>query len=83
MVERMLDIPREGNDIWIGRGVWLGSNAVILGPCKIGDHAVVAAGAVVVPGTEIPSLAIAAGIPAKIIKYIQLSDGCSAKEITT
>ena len=75
--ERMCDIPREGCDIKIGQGVWLGSNSVVLGPCKIGDHAVIAAGAVVVPGTEIPSLAVAAGIPAKIIKYIRLPDGCS------
>ena len=57
----------EGFDINIGSGVWLGSNCVILGPATIGDNAVIAAGAVVVPGTKVPANAIYGGIPAKQI----------------
>ena len=68
--DRMTKVPRTGRDILIGKGVWIGSNAVILGPCIIGDHAVVAAGSVVTPGTRIDSLTIYGGIPARHIKSI-------------
>lgn len=68
--QRMTDVPGEGRDVIVGRGVWLGSNSVILGPCTIGDHAVVAAGAVVAPGTIVPPGAIVGGVPARIIKAI-------------
>ena len=63
-------MPKDGGDIRIGKGVWIGSNAIILGPCNIGDHAVVAAGSVVIPDTQIESLAIFGGVPARYIKTI-------------
>lgn len=68
--ERMLNFPTYGRDIIIGKGVWIGSNAILLGPCKVGDHAVIAAGSVVLSGTNIPQGAIVAGIPARIIKTV-------------
>ncbi len=68
---RVTNVPTSGRDIIIGRGVWIGSNAIILGPCTIGDHAVIAAGAVITSGSDIPSGAIVAGIPAKVIKTIE------------
>lgn len=71
--ERMLDVPSSGRDILIGKGVWIGSNAIILGPCKIGDHAVIAAGSVVLAGTEIPPGTIVGGLPAKTIKTISIA----------
>lgn len=61
---------KEQCDIEIGSGVWLASNSTILGPCKIGDNAVIAAGAVVIPGTIIPENTVYAGIPAKKVKNI-------------
>jgi acetyltransferase-like isoleucine patch superfamily enzyme len=70
LMERMLDSPNSGRDILIGKGVWIGSNALILGPCIIRDHAVIAAGAVVIPGSEIASSTIVGGIPAKVLKTI-------------
>lgn len=70
LADRLTDIPREGRDVVVGRGVWIGSHAVILGPCEIGDHAVVASGAVVVPGTKIPPGAIVVGVPARTIRII-------------
>jgi acetyltransferase-like isoleucine patch superfamily enzyme len=70
MKERQLDFPSEGRDIIIGRGVWLGTNALILGPCKVGDHSVIAAGSVVLPGTDIPAFTLVAGVPARIIRSI-------------
>lgn len=50
-----------GNDCWIGEGVTL------IAGNTIGDGAVILAGAVVTK--DIPSYAIAGGIPAKVIKY--------------
>ena len=61
----------DGCDIHIGEGVWLGSNSTILGPATIGDHAVVAAGAVVTPGTAIEPCSIYGGVPARFIKKIE------------
>ncbi len=54
--------------IHIGKGVWIGSNAVILPGVTVGDHAVVAAGAVVT--RDVPPGAVVAGVPAKKIKNI-------------
>jgi acetyltransferase-like isoleucine patch superfamily enzyme len=70
LADRLTDVPESGRDITIGQGVWIGSNAIILGPCTIGDHAVIAAGAVVTAGSQIAAGAIVAGIPAKVIKQI-------------
>ena len=67
-LERMNNFPTEGNDIVVEEGVWIASNATIIGPCKIGKNSVVAAGAVV--KCDVPSYHIAAGIPAKIVKEI-------------
>lgn len=65
---RMYDFPTEGNDIAIEEGVWIASNATVIGPCTIGKHSVVAAGAVV--KGNIPSYQIVAGVPAKKVKAI-------------
>jgi acetyltransferase-like isoleucine patch superfamily enzyme len=70
--DRKNSFPHSEHDIIIGDGVWLGSNAVVLGPCTIHDHAVIAAGAVVLPGTEIPVGAVVGGVPARILKMIDL-----------
>lgn len=51
----------------IGNDVWVGTNAVIMGGVKIGDGAIVAAGAVVTK--DVPPYAIVGGVPAKVIKY--------------
>ncbi|HGF2963651.1 acyltransferase [Burkholderia multivorans] len=63
------DYPRNGRDIVIGKGVWIASNAIVLGPCTIGDHAVIAAGAVVTGG-QIESGCLYAGVPAKRIRKL-------------
>lgn len=55
------------SDIVIEDDVWIGSNAVIVGGVFIGRGAVIGAGAVVTK--DIPSMAIAVGVPAKVIKY--------------
>jgi acetyltransferase-like isoleucine patch superfamily enzyme len=65
--------PTTGRDIHIGQGVWVGTNATILGPCTIGDHSVIAAGAVVLPG-EYASESMFAGNPAKFKKKIKFNN---------
>lgn len=59
------DQPMTERDIEIGDDVWLATRAVILPGARIGDGAVVAAGAVV--KGEVPPFAIVAGAPARIV----------------
>lgn len=51
----------------IGNDVWIGCNAVVCRNVKIGDGAVIAAGAVVIK--DVPAYSIVAGVPAKIVKW--------------
>lgn len=51
----------------IGNDVFIGANVTVLDGVKIGDGAIIGAGAVVTE--DIPSYAIAAGVPAKVKKY--------------
>jgi putative colanic acid biosynthesis acetyltransferase WcaB len=53
----------------IGNNVQIGANAVILGEITIGDHAVIAAGSVVVKDVE--PYTLVAGNPAKPIKSLR------------
>lgn len=54
--------------IHIGKRVWIGANATILPGVKIGDGAVIAAGAVV--AKDVPENTIVGGVPAKKIRQI-------------
>jgi acetyltransferase-like isoleucine patch superfamily enzyme len=56
----------------IGNDVWIGANVTILKGVEIGDGAVVAAGSVV--NKSVPSYAIVAGVPAKVVKYRFVGD---------
>ena len=51
----------------IGNDVWVGSHSLILGGVRIGDGAVIGAGAVVTK--DIPPYSIVGGVPAKVIRY--------------
>ena len=61
------DKIQERKNIIIGHDVFIGDNVTILDGVKIGNGAVIGAGAVV--SKDIPSYAIAVGIPITIIKY--------------
>lgn len=53
--------------VTIGNDVWIGGRAIILSGVTIGDGAVVGAGAVV--SRDVPPYAIAAGNPARVVRY--------------
>lgn len=59
-------------DVVIGTDVWVGAKAVILPGARIGDGAVIGAAAVV--RGEVPSHAIMAGNPARVIGYRKRPD---------
>ena len=68
-IER-LDVPiREQPGQWpritIGRDTWIGDRAVVL--ANVGRHCVIGAGSVVTQA--VPDYAIAAGVPAKVVRY--------------
>ncbi len=58
--------------IHIGKNVWIGSNAVVLAGVTIGEGAVIAAGAVVTK--DVPGKTIAGGVPARVMKAIELEN---------
>lgn len=58
---------RDNRPVVIGNDVWIGGYVSILPGVKIGDGAVIAAGAVVTKDVE--PYAVVGGVPAKLIKY--------------
>lgn len=65
----------EMRSVEIGNDVFVGANVVVFNGVKIGDGAIVAAGAVV--NKDIPPYAIVGGVPAKVIR-MRFSDDCVA-----
>lgn len=65
-VESNVD-TKSSKKVIIGNDVWIGSHALILGGVKIGDGAVIGAGAVVTK--DVPPYAIVGGVPASIIRF--------------
>lgn len=59
----------KGKDIVIGDNCWIGMNSVILPGVVLGNHTVVAAGAVVTQSFP-DGYCVIGGIPAKFIKYL-------------
>ena len=57
----------ESKQTVIGNDVFIGANVTVIDGVNICDGAVIGAGAVVVD--DIPSYAIAVGVPAKVVKY--------------
>jgi acetyltransferase-like isoleucine patch superfamily enzyme len=67
--ERQTAIPKGGRDVVIGEGAWLASLVLVLGPCRIGPHAVVAAGSLVIRDVE--PYTVVAGQPARLLRRIE------------
>lgn len=57
----------DGHSVVIGNDVWIGAKALLLEGVRIGDGAVIAAGAVVT--RDVPPYAIVGGVPARIIRF--------------
>ena len=66
MLEKGPEAISKGNII-IEDDVWIGTSCIIMSGVRIGQGAIIAAGAVVTK--DIPPYAIVGGVPAKIIKY--------------
>ena len=56
--------------IHVGNQVWIGANAVVTKGVTIGDNSIVAAGAVV--NRDVPANTIVGGVPAKVIRKIEV-----------
>jgi maltose O-acetyltransferase len=67
-----------GQAIHIADHAWLATRCIIMPGVRVGAHAVVGVGAVVT--TDVPPYAIVAGVPAKIIRYL---DTKSAHDAST
>ncbi|MEI6472108.1 MAG: acyltransferase [Holophagaceae bacterium] len=59
------DQPVRSRGITLGQDVWIGANAGVTDGVTIGDHAVVAMGAVVT--RDVPAWTIVAGVPAVVV----------------
>lgn len=74
---RRVTLEEARRDIIIEDGVWIASGVIVVGPCKIGKNAVIAAGSVV--REDIPPKVLAAGVPAKVIRTIEIEDQYEAE----
>ena len=63
----VIDQPRSSRGIVLGDNVWLGAGAKVLDGVRIGRDVVVGANAVV--NTDLPDGAIAAGVPARVLRH--------------
>lgn len=70
----------ERTPVTIGNDVWVGGRAILLPGVHIGDHSIVAAGAVVTH--DVPEWAVVAGVPARVIRDRRDTDGAREEDPT-
>jgi acetyltransferase-like isoleucine patch superfamily enzyme len=61
----MVDQPWIEREVHIGADVWIGANAVVLPGVTIGDHSIIAAGAIVTK--DVAPYSVVGGVPARVI----------------
>lgn len=65
--EGRASLPEAGADTVVGNDVWIGQGARILPGAQIGNGVIIGAGSVV--AGQVPSYAVVAGNPAKVVRY--------------
>jgi acetyltransferase-like isoleucine patch superfamily enzyme len=75
--ERQVAVPKTGRDVLIGEGAWLASFAIVVGPCSIGEHAVVGVGSLVLD--DVAPYTVVAGSPATVRRAIPRPNDEQAK----
>lgn len=56
---------------FVGRGSLVGIGAILLGRSRIGSECLIAAGAVVPPGLEVPDRMVVMGVPGRIVRPVK------------
>lgn len=77
--ERQVAVPTSGRDVVIEEGVWVSSNAIVVGPCRIGAHAVVGVGSLVLRDVE--PYTVVAGSPARFLRTISRPGEAGAEPV--
>ena len=57
-----------GNEIHIGKNVWIGARAIVAGKVRIGDNSVIGAGTLVT--RDVPANVVCAGNPLRVVKSV-------------
>ena len=57
--------------MFVGQGTLIGMGAKVLGRTQIGRECLIAAGAVVPPGLEVPDRMVVMGVPGKIVRPVK------------
>ena len=78
--DKSVSAPLEiaASPVIIGRRCWVGMNSIVMKGVSMGDEAIVAAGSVVT--TTVPSRAIVAGNPARVIKMLESANNESTEK---
>lgn len=61
------DLYEEFKRVIIGHDVWIGTRSIIMGGVRVGNGAIIGAGAIVTK--DVPAYAVVAGVPAKVVRY--------------
>jgi len=77
--ERQVAVPKSGRDVVIEEGVWVSSNAIVVAPCRIGAHAVIGVGSLVLRDVE--SYTVVAGNPAGVLRTIPRPGEAEAEKV--
>jgi glycosyltransferase involved in cell wall biosynthesis/acetyltransferase-like isoleucine patch superfamily enzyme len=77
--ERQVAVPKSGRDVVIEEGVWVSTNATVVAPCRIGAHAVVGVGALVL--RDVDPYTVVAGNPARVLRTIPRPGDPEAEDV--